>query len=182
MAVWYFSLSHSVMSKSFDLLGYLLVQYVYHMALATGSKEICHCTLISSLCNWFGDGVWSYCPPHHVRRQDPFCLWIGPEGIQWDVIFSNDCNDLQPPDCVHQLEEDAGMEGDSSYWLGRVRRERRQRSCIERCLAWQGFWERKRKSAVNIRQTAWNSKGRELRVDWCQLPETGRWCPCKHTW
>ena len=51
MAVWYFSLSHSVMSKSFDLLGYLLVQYVYHMTLATGSKEICHCTLISPLCN-----------------------------------------------------------------------------------------------------------------------------------
>ena len=52
-----------------------------------------------------------------------------------DAAFLNDQNNLQPPDCVHQWEEDAGMEGDPSYWLGRVKRERRQRSCIKRCLA-----------------------------------------------
>ena len=149
MAIWYFSRSHSVMSKPFDFtevsIGPIYTPHGWMI-----SDRIQGNLSLYSLCNQTGDGVWSYCPPHHIRRQDPLCLRLDSR-VRQDVAFSNDKNDLQPPDCVHQQEEDVGIEGDPSYWLGWLTRERQQRSCIKRCLAWQGFSERKGKPAINIR-------------------------------
>ena len=84
---------------------------------------------------------------------------LTPKGIRrdaWAAVFSNDCNNLQPSHCVHQWEEDTCMEGNSSYWHGWLRRDRWQRSCIKRRLAWQGFSDRKRESKFNLWKTATN--------------------------